>query len=30
MERLVALSTQRESAIDWDVLSRVDELAWSK
>ena len=27
-ERLVALSTNRESAIDWDVLARVDELAW--
>jgi hypothetical protein len=30
MERLVALSTERESAIDWDVLARIDELAWSE
>ncbi len=30
IERLVALSTKRESAIDWDVLARVDELAWSE
>jgi len=30
MERLVALSTERQSAIDWDVLARVDELAWSE
>ena len=30
VERLVTLSTERESAIDWDVLARVDELAWSK
>lgn len=29
VERLVALSTNRESAIDWDVLARIDELAWS-
>ena len=30
VERLVALSTERESAIDWDVLARIDELAWSE
>jgi len=30
IERLVALSTEREAAIDWDVLARIDELAWSE
>ena len=30
VERLVALSTGRGDAIDWDVLARVDELAWSE
>jgi hypothetical protein len=30
VERLVALSTERQAAIDWDVLARVDELAWSE
>jgi hypothetical protein len=29
LERLIALSTEREELIDWDVLERVDELAWS-
>jgi len=30
LERLVALSTERAAAIDWDVLERVDELAWGE
>jgi hypothetical protein len=30
VERLVALSTEQGSAIDWDVLARVDELAWGE
>jgi hypothetical protein len=30
IERLIALSTQRDVAIDWDVLERIDELAWSE
>jgi len=30
LERLVALSTERGAAIDWDVLERVDELAWGE
>jgi len=29
-DRLVALSTGRGAAIDWDVLERVDELAWGE
>ena len=28
IERLVAFSTERQGLIDWDVLERVDELAW--
>ncbi|MGH3030903.1 MAG: hypothetical protein ACRDNE_09095 [Gaiellaceae bacterium] len=28
--RLVAFSTERGDLIDWDVLERVDELAWSE
>ena len=29
-ERLVALSTGRGAAIDWDALERVDKLAWGE
>jgi hypothetical protein len=29
VERLVALSTRREALIEWHVLERIDELAWS-
>ena len=29
IERLVAFSTERSDLIDWDVLERIDELAWS-
>jgi hypothetical protein len=28
LERLVAFSTRREDLIDWDVLERLDEIAW--
>ena len=28
LERLVAVSTERQDLIDWDVLERIDELAW--
>lgn len=30
VERLVALSTGRGDLIDWDVLERIDELAWGE
>ncbi len=30
VERLVAFSTERHPVIDWDVLERIDELAWSE
>jgi len=30
IERLVAFSTGRDAAIDWDVLERIDELAWTE
>jgi hypothetical protein len=30
LERLVAFSTEREDLIDWEVLERVDELAWGE
>lgn len=29
LERLIALSTGRIEGIDWAVLERIDELAWS-
>ena len=30
LERLVQLSTERsDDTVDWDVLERIDELAWS-
>lgn len=28
--RLVAFSTENRELIDWDVLGRVDELAWEE
>ena len=28
LDALVALSVERLDTVDWDVLSRVDELAW--
>jgi hypothetical protein len=28
LEGLVAFSTERQSLIDWDILERVDVLAW--
>ena len=28
IERLVGFSTGRRDLIDWDVLERIDELAW--
>jgi hypothetical protein len=28
MERLIEFSTKRTDLIDWDVLARIDELAW--
>ena len=30
LERLVSVSTKRGGPIDWDVLERVDELAWGE
>lgn len=30
LERLVAFSTERRDLVDWDVLERVDELAWRR
>src|SRR6266511_277916 len=30
LERLVELSTLRGDALDWDMLERVDELAWGE
>ena len=30
LERLVDLSTLRGDALDWDMLERVDELAWGE
>ena len=30
VERLVAFSTENRELIDWDVLGRVDELAWEE
>lgn len=30
IEALVALSTRRWDVIDWDVLERVEELAWGE
>ena len=28
LEALVAFSTERQLLVDWDVLERIDELAW--
>jgi hypothetical protein len=28
LQRLLAFSTEREDLIDWEILERVDELAW--
>jgi hypothetical protein len=28
MEWLIRVTTRREDVLDWDVLDRVDELAW--
>ncbi len=28
LEYLIAVSTRREPAIDWEVFARLDELAW--
>jgi hypothetical protein len=30
LEALVAFSTEQQPLIDWDVLGRVDELAWGE
>jgi hypothetical protein len=30
IERLIALSTQRQDLIDWDMLERIDEIAWGE
>ena len=30
IERLIAFSTGKDSLVDWDVLERVDELAWAE
>lgn len=30
LEALVAFSTERQPLVDWDVLERVDELAWDE
>ena len=30
IEQLVAFSIQRSDLIDWDVLERIDELAWGE
>jgi hypothetical protein len=28
IQRLIEMSTQRDSSLDWDVLERIDEHAW--
>lgn len=28
IERLVAASTERDRSLDWEVVERIDELAW--
>jgi hypothetical protein len=30
IEQLIAFSTARTGLIDWDVLDRIDELAWGE
>jgi hypothetical protein len=30
VERLIALSTDPNGPIDWEVLERIDELAWGE
>ena len=30
IEQLIAFSTERTGLIDWDVLDRIDELAWGE
>jgi hypothetical protein len=30
VERLVTFSTERRDLVDWDVLERIDELAWGE
>lgn len=30
IERLIAFSTQRQDLVDWEVLERIDELAWGE
>jgi hypothetical protein len=30
LERLVAFSTGRGDLVDWEVLERIDELAWGE
>jgi len=30
IERLIAFSTGKDNLVDWDVLERVDELAWAE
>ena len=30
VEELIAFSTRRQGLIDWDVLERIDELAWGE
>jgi hypothetical protein len=30
VEELIAFSTERSNLIDWDVLKRIDELAWGE
>jgi len=30
VERLIALSVERAPGIDWDVLERIDEIAWGE
>jgi hypothetical protein len=30
IEALVAFTTERRDLVDWDVLERIDELAWGE
>jgi len=30
LEELVEISTRRRDLLDWDVLERIDELAWDE
>ena len=30
IENLIVLSTMRSDALDWDLLERIDEVAWGQ